>query len=251
MADETNTTETPNSTDQTSQTTPDEKPAQGEPSTTPETKGDDKIDLGGDDADDKSGDDDDKKAEPSDEDKARAELFGAPEGDAAYEIGDLPEGIEIDKEALEAVAPTFKELGLSNKGASKVAAVYAEKVLPIVGEKFKANLETQIVDQRREWENDTLQAIKGEVELKTASGDKIDFGGAGVKQVQQVAAKALDRIAPVGFRDFLKETGLGQHPAMVAFAFRVGQLISEDQDFGGGGGGDTKPKSETEKFYGR
>lgn len=254
MADETNTTETGNSTTETTSTEPTaDVKATTEQSTTAETE--ETIDLGaapeGDKGEAKAEDEPDNRTDDEKAaDEAKAALFGAPEGDAGYELEGLPEGTVVDKEALEAVTPTFKELGLSNAGASKVASIYAEKVLPRVAEQFKTDLETKIVDQRTEWQGETLKAIKGEVELKTTTGDKIDFGGAGVKQVTQIAAKALDRVAPAGFREFLDETGLGQHPAMVAFAFKVGQMIAEDQDFQGGGG-DAKPKSRTEKFYGR
>jgi hypothetical protein len=256
MADETATTETPNSPATTDNPSTASNPESGSSTTDPANPpADDKIDLAAVGSDPAPSGDEPAKTELTDDEKtaeeARAALFGAPDGDAGYEITGLPEGMTIDEAALEAVTPVFKELGLSNAGASKVASIYAEKVLPAVGEQFKTQLQQQVLDQRTEWEGETLAAIKGESELKTATGDKIDFGGAGVKQVQQVAAKALDRIAPAGFRDFLEQTGLGQHPAMVAFAYKVGQLISEDSDIGGGGGGDPAPKTRESKYYNR
>jgi hypothetical protein len=251
MADESIvTTETTSTENPSTETVVTPTPESGSSTTENPSPTDETIDLGA-----KPEEKTEEKVEPTDEEKAAAEakaaLFGAPEGDAEYEITGLPDGVTIDKEALEAATPVFKELGLSNEGASKVAGIYAEKVLPIVAAKFKTDLEQQVVDQRAEWQGDTLAAIKGETELKTATGDKIDFGGAAVKQVQQMAAKAIDRIAPEGFREFLDETGLGQHPAMVAFAFRVGQLTAEDESFGGGGGPTPQPKTKTEKYYNR
>jgi hypothetical protein len=264
MADEITTT---NDSENSTTENPSTSAAENNSSTTTPNEGDDNeaIDLGkggeeaGDADADTTGDaskDGDKEDTRTDEEKAadeaRAALFGAPEGDAGYAIEGLPEGVTVDQAALDAATPIFKELGLSNAGASKVAGVYAEKVLPIVAEQFQENLKTQIADQRTEWQGETLKAVKGEIELKTATGEKIDFAGSGVKQVQQAAARAIDRVAPAGFREFLDETGLGMHPAMVAFAFKVGQLISEDTDSGGGGGsgGDHKP-TRTEKYYGR
>lgn len=278
-----------NETTTGTETSTTENPSTGNPNPTdtsttgnpPPSDADETIDLGktGDEPDGKPGEgeggeggDDQLTDEQKAAEEARAALFGAPEGDAGYEIDGLPEGMEIDTEALAAVTPAFKELGLSNAGASKIAQVYAEHVLPKVADQFKSTLEQNINDQRQKWASEAGEAVrgfryvfddKGEpvmkdgkqlteiVELKTATGDKIDFGGAGIKQVTQIAAKALDRIAPAGFREYLDETGLGQHPAMVAFAFRVGQLVSEDSDFGGGGGGDPKPKSRTELYYNR
>ena len=260
MADETvTTTENPNpatTADPSASDQPNPNDTSNTDKPTPSDEGDEPIDLGkdgGDDADDKGAD----KGEQTDEEKAaeaaRAELFGAPADDAAYEIVGLPEGMAIDNEALEAATPAFRELGLSNAGASKVAGVYAEHILPKViekaGESFKTDLETKIADQKVAWQDETLKAVKGEIELKTSTGDKIDFAGSGVKQVQQAAARAIDRVAPAGFREFLEETGLGSHPAMVAFAYKVGQLIAEDTDAGGGGGTPPGKPSRVEKYY--
>lgn len=250
MADEqtteTTTTENPSTDEQTS--------TQTSASSTTETD-EEKIDLGKGDEEETSTETETGEDEQTDEEKARAALFGAPAEGETYAIEGLPEGMSIDEAALEAVTPVFRELGLSNVGASKVASVYAEKVLPGVVEQVttqqKEALETQIADQRNEWQGETLKAIKGEIELKTKTGDKIDFGGAGVKQVQQAAARAIDRVAPAGFREFLDETGLGMHPAMVAFAYKVGQLVAEDTDTGGGGDPPPSKSTQTQRFYGR
>jgi hypothetical protein len=163
--------------------------------------------------------------------EARAELFGAPAEGENYAIEGLPEGMEIDKEALDAVAPTFRELGLSNKGASKVAAVYAEQVLPKVMERATASIEQQVIAQRTEWEGEARQAIKDNgKDLKNAAGETLAFDAKDEKLVLAGAAKALDKLAPVGFREFLKDTGLSQHPSMVAFAYQAGKLLAEDTD---------------------
>ncbi len=180
---------------------------------------------------------DDEKAA----DEAKAALFGAPEEGAAYEISGLPEGVEIDKTALDALDPIARELGLSSAGASKLAQVYAEQ-LPRVLDEHNANMQTQILDTRKAWETETLDAIAGKTELKSATGNKIDFGGKSVKQVQADAARAIDRLAPPGFRDFLAETGLGQHPAMVALCYQAGLSLKEDTDFEASG---TAPPAST------
>lgn len=249
MADETTTTnDSENLTAETSTSTT--NAAENNSSTTETTEADGKIDLGK--GEDPKTDNDKDDGEKSEDENP---LFGAPAEGEAYAIEGLPEGMSIDEAALEAATPVFRELGLSNAGASKVAGLYAEHVLPGVMERaqgqFKENLETQIADQRTAWQDETLKAVKGEVELKTSTGDKIDFGGASVKQVQQSAARAIDRVAPAGFREFLDETGLGQHPAMVAFAYQVGQLVAEDTDAGGGGGPVNEKPTQTQRFYGR
>jgi hypothetical protein len=214
-----------------SETTQDEAPAEGETLLTgadpaqsddkPEDKVEDK------DGDDKDGDD---KPDPN------AELFGAPE---TYEITGLPEGMEIDKAALEAVTPLAKDLNLSNAGLSKLASVYAEKVLPGVTERMQDQLQQDIAAQHSTWANEAVELVKTDPA----------FEGKPLKEVQQVSAKTLDRFFDPEFRQFLNDTGLGNHPQMLKGMYLVGTKIAEDTTFERGS---TVPpaKSRTEKFYG-
>jgi hypothetical protein len=212
---------------ESSDTTASETQEQGSSTSTTDQSQPDKVDLA-----------DDKPAATTEEAKtpeqiaaeaAHAELFGAPAEGEAYAIEGLPEGMEIDKDALEAVTPTFRELGLSAKGASKVAQVYAEKVLPQVMEQATKGIEAQVIATRASWEADAVAAVKANgAELKNKSGEVLSFDAKNIEAVRSVAAKALDRLAPDGFREFLAETGLSVHPAMVAFAYQAGKLIAED-----------------------
>lgn len=201
-------------------------------STTDQTQTD-KLDLSADDT--AATDTDTTEDTRTDEEKAaeaeRAELFGAPADDEGYTIEGLPEGMEIDKEALDAVTPAFRELGLSSKGASKVAQVYAEKVLPQVMEGAVKKIEADVVAQRSTWEGEALAAVQNNgQDLKNKAGEPLSFDAKDIKVVRQTAAKALDHLAPEGFREFLDQTGLSVHPAMVAFAYQAGRLLAEDRD---------------------
>ena len=174
-------------------------------------------------------------------------LTGAPEGD--YELA-LPEGVTLDKAALEAVAPIAKELNLSNAGLSKLAGVYAEHVLPGAMKQVEDNMTSQIVAQRAAWDQATRLMIAGG---KDADGNDVQpdptFRGKTLEQVQAVAAKALDRFGGSGVREFLTETGLGNDPRLVTFAFKAGDAISEDSDFVRPGNVPTAAKSREEKYY--
>ena len=232
-------------------------------STTDQTGDDDKVDLGApaksDDAPaDDAGDKTDADAD-SDKTDEKAVLFGAPEGDAAYELT-LPDGVEVDKAALEAVAPVARELNLSNEGLSRIAAVYAEKVLPSVVERYQEQLSQNITAQHSTWENQAQTAIKsgtyeddalGAVELKNANGDKLDFDGRSIKEVQRIAAKALDKFAPPQLREFLNRdnSGLGLHPLLITFAYQAGKSIAEEENFEPSGGATAGPTSREDKYY--
>lgn len=182
----------------------------------------------------------DKAPEQTDEEKAAAaehdKLFGAPETE--YEITGLPEGMTIDKEALAAFEPVAKQLGLSNEGMSLVAQTYAQ-ILPKVTEGVIDNLQKDIIAQHATWATEATEMVKSDEA----------FGGKPLPEVLQVSAKTIDRFGGPEFREFLDQTGLGNHPAMVKFSYLAGTAISEDTTFERGGTAPTA-KSRTEKFYG-
>jgi len=201
-------------------------------------------------------------------------LIGAPEGD--YDLtGVMPEGTAIDADALAKITPTAKALNLSNAGLAKIAS----EGLPIVQKQVSDGIIAEVVSQRASWDNETTLAISGgkvpsvddagnpvladgKPVMVDAKPDPV-FGGKDKEAVLTVAAKALDRFggdklypaakadgSPGTFRDFLKTTGLGNHPAMVRFAYQAGALISEDTDFERGSGIPNTPKSREDKYYG-
>lgn len=199
------------------------QPVAGETLLTPATEGDDAPAL---------------SAEEQAAADARAALFGVPEGD--YEVVGLPEGTVVDAEALAAVAPVARELGLSNEGLSKIAGVYAEKVLPQVTEAVTNQILQQSAATTAGWATEAAEAVRTDPA----------FGGKPMADVQAVAAKALDRFGGSDFREYLKDTGLGNHPAMLKAMFLAGSAIAEDTTFERGGPV-TTPKTREEKFYGK
>lgn len=227
--------------------------ANSDPNTSPTTS--DELDapsLLGDTATDgveKPGDD---GGDPAGDDAGKSEaeaLIGAPEGD--YQIA-LPEGMVIDADALAAVAPVAKELNLSNAGLSKLAGVYAEKVLPAATQAATQAIIGNVSATRAGWDAETRAAIVGgKADDGSAIAPDPMFGGKPMDAVLATSAKALDRFGGAEFRTFLKDTGLGNHPAMVKFAFQAGSLISEDNEFHKSGGVPNTPKTTAEKFYGR
>lgn len=185
-----------------------------------------------------------------------AAFYGAPAEGETYAIEGLPEGTVLDEEALKTIEPALRELNLSSAGASKLITTYAETVLPRVTEQVAALLENDAAAARKTWETEARQAIAGkdaegnEIKLTSGTGDALSFDGLSEAKVMQTSARALDRIAPAGFREFLQQTGLGNHPQMIAFTYQAGKLLAEDTDSGGNGGNTGRPKTREEKFYG-
>lgn len=166
----------------------------------------------------------------------KAALFGAPDGD--YEITGLPEGTVIDGEALAAVAPLAKEMGLSNEGLSKLAGAYAEKIVPHLAKQVSDQIMASSAATIKGWADESVAAVKTDAA----------YGGKPLAEVQAVAAKAIDRFGGTEFRQYLADTGLGNHPAMVRAMFLAGSAIAEDTTFERGGVA-TSPKSRVDKYY--
>lgn len=167
--------------------------------------------------------------------EAKAALFGAPEGD--YEISGLPEGTVIDAEALAALSPVAKEIGLSSAGVSKLASIYAEQ-LPRITQSVTDQIMTSHAATIKGWADEATAAVK----------DDAAFGGKTLPEVQAISAKALDRFGGTEFRQYLADTGLGNHPAMLKAMFLAGSAIAEDTSFERGGNV-TPPKSREEKYF--
>lgn len=190
-----------------------------------------------------------------------AALFGAPEGE--YELT-LPEGVTVDAEALAAFEPTARELNLSNEGLVKLV----EKGLPVVEGQVHKGLVQSVIAQRKGWETDTTRMIAGYTadDGQAVAPDPL-FGGSNSKEVMQVAATAIDKLTTDAagqprqfpganadgsagtFRDFLKSTGLGNHPAMVQAFYLVGKAVAEDNDFVRHGDVPKAKPTLEEKFY--
>lgn len=260
MADENLTDET-NSNPETATPTDATDPTASDTSTTdqskePEAKADDADPLDG-----KGGLGDDPNAPKEGEDETPNDLLGAPEGD--YEL-ELPDGMALDAEALKEFAPVAKEANLSNAGLSKLAST----AYPLVEKQVTNAMATQVVAQRKEWDAASRTLVQGgkDAEGKPIAADPA-FNGDNLDTVMSVAAKAIDRFAgdtlypnvkfdqekgemvPGTFRDFLKTTGIGNHPAMVRAFYLAGKEISEDSDFHRSGDVPKAKMSREEKYY--
>ena len=143
----------------------------------------------------------------------------APEGPPeAYELT-APEGITLDAEAVELATPVFKDLGLNNEQANKlmpVAADFAKRIQ----EKSQQAVMSEVMAQRAAWADE-------------AQNDP-EIGGAKFSETMALSAKALDTLGyPKGspFRNFLTDSGLGNHPEMIRAMRRIGEAVGEDNNF--------------------
>lgn len=131
---------------------------------------------------------------------------GAPE---KYEFK-LPEGAQLDEALVGEFTPLAKELNLSQEGAQKLVDLYAKTQ----GAAQKAVTE--------HWDN-----LNKEWQGKVSS-DK-EYGGADLDKNVAIAKKAIDAFGTPELKDALNLTGVGNHPEVVRFFYRVGKAISDDK----------------------
>lgn len=166
-------------------------------------------------------------------------LIGAPEADYDVAAFTMPEGVEFDAEMFDLVKDDLKGLDLSQEGAGKIVAIFAEKVTPKIAERAMAQIEATGQELSAQFARD-LQA------------DPV-VGGAKLKEAQAYAAKAIASALPDAalrsdFSKFLNESGLGNHPLLMRVIAAGGRAMGEASTPAGAA---VAEKSVTEKFYNR
>lgn len=136
-----------------------------------------------------------------------SETEGAPE---KYESFALPEGMDLDTGLIEKAEPVLKELNLTQGQAQKLVDTFAA---------WRASDSQQLQEA---FDNDVKQ-WKQEAET-----DK-EIGGPTFNENVGTAIKALDRFGTPELKSLLDTSGLGNHPEVIRFMWRVGQTIREDQ----------------------
>lgn len=144
-------------------------------------------------------------------DKANTE----PKGDDKKPVNIAPEKYEftagkdqeLDAEAVAAFEPIARELGLSNEQAQKIVDVYGSTIMP------------QIMKQQNEaWQKQTTEwaeTVKADKEL----GSTESIGN---------AQKAMDQFGTPELKQYLNDSGLGNHPELFRIFSRIGKAMSED-----------------------
>jgi hypothetical protein len=140
---------------------------------------------------------------------------GAPE---KYEFK-FPEGVTPDEKAVEEASKTFKELGLNQETAQKLIDLQAQFY-----QKAQEEAVSTYDQVRQGWKDATVKML----------GGKLD-------ESMGLAAKARDMFGSPELGKFLDESGLGNHPAMVAFFVNIGKAIREDPLADGKGEQGDKP----------
>ena len=154
----------------------------------------------------------DKEAK-KDEDSLADKSDGAPE---SYKDFTFSKDLEPDVETLTQAKSVFKELNLTQEQAQQLVD-------------FESNVKSEEIQRQQEaW--DELQDT-----WKKASETDKEFGGDGLDANLAVAKQGRDAFGGKEFNEMLEVTGVGNHPEMIRFLFKIGKLVSEDKILQGGG----------------
>lgn len=121
---------------------------------------------------------------------------------------------ELDKEAVAAFEPIAREIGLSNEQAQKIVDVYGSTIMPQIAKQQEAAWQKQVT----EW----AETVKADKEL----GSVESIGN---------AQKAMDQFGTPELKQYLNDSGLGNHPELFRIFSRIGKAMSEDGFVGGSG----------------
>lgn len=127
-----------------------------------------------------------------------------PQVPETYELK-MPEGVDLDKQAADEFSAIAKELKLSQADAQRLADV--------------------AVKMQQKQAETHAEMVKGWAE--NSKTDK-EFGGDNLQQNLSVARKAIDTFGSPELKALLNNTGMGNHPEVIRFAFKAGKAISED-----------------------
>jgi hypothetical protein len=181
--------------------------------------------LGGAEADSGVGNRDEAGGEGKGDGEAADEPAGPPETyDLKIELpgedGADPVQVELDAALVEAAVPVFKEVGLTNEQANKIAP-----------------LAVKVQERMLQQQADDHSAMKAQW-ARDAKADP-EIGGAKFEETLALAGRALDQFGAQSvkdadgketneFRSLLNESGLGNHPVMLRIFRNVGLKVGED-----------------------
>lgn len=170
--------------------------------------------------------DDENAAAKAEHDKAKP---AAKDDDPANKVPEdgkyaltMPEGVEVDQELLDALGPEFKDLGLTNAQAQKLA------------DKFIASQQARVEKQGEAWSATLTKWADDAKADKEIGGDKWDT-------TVSSSQRAVKTLGTPELRDYLNASGGGNHPELIRFMAKVGAMIKEDSPAGSGSEGSGKP----------
>jgi hypothetical protein len=142
----------------------------------------------------------------------------APKAPDTYADFTAPEGYTLDKAAIDAAVPIFKELGLNQEQAQRLVEFHSKQMIDAA----KAP-EATYTDMRNDWQ----AKAKADPDMaKAVNGDKTGLDA--VKLDMGRALSALgDPALATEFKAAMDLTGAGDHPAFIKTFWKLAQFVTE------------------------
>jgi hypothetical protein len=192
------------------------------------------------------------KTEPSTETKVEpkveAKTEPTKEGDKStvpekYADFKVPEGFTLNKDALEAALPIFKELGLSQDEAQKLVDIQTAREAALA----KSN-QGDYASMRKGWRDEVL------------ADSTLSAGGKVKPEILQTIGRAIEGLGDPklagDFRQVMDTTGVGDNPAFFRAFYKLAQQVTEGRPVQGKGPSelgqkapDAKPTSIANAMY--
>lgn len=150
---------------------------------------------------------------------------------AKYKDFTAPEGVELAAPVVEEFQAVARDLGLSQEDAQLIV----DKLGPAVARNHATSILSLARQASDKWVADS--AIDPE------------FGGEKFAENSAVAKKTFELFGTPALKKFLVDSGMGNHPELVRWAYRIGKLIGPDDKFVGGSDAKTAPGSIEEKLW--
>lgn len=142
-------------------------------------------------------------------DEATAHEQGQP---VEYTDFTVPEGVALDADALGEFVPFAKELKLNQEQAQRLVDMGS-----MIASKMQQSSIENWQKQTSEWAEQT-------------KADK-EIGGKEFDANIGMALKAIETFGTPELKTLLDESGIGNHPEIVRFAYKIGKAIGEDRSF--------------------
>jgi len=120
----------------------------------------------------------------------------------------MPDGVQVDQSLIDAATPIFKDLKLTQEQAQKLVDLQVKSA--------------QGWGEKQIQEHQALVTSWGEESKKDT-----EFGGQGFAQNVAIAIKPLNQYGTPALRELLDATGLGNHPELIRYNYRIGKATGE------------------------
>jgi len=149
----------------------------------------------------------------------------APESEVEVDYTfEMPEGFELDEQSSTEFKEIAKDLKLPKESA--------QKLVDIAVKREQARVEAH------------AQAVKSWGEQVAADKEL------GTPENLATAKQAIETFGSPELKEMLDKTGLGNHPAVVRMALKIGKAISEDRVITGRDGAGSQPRDPADILYG-